>query len=57
MFNPQGGGIQWDFFIFFIFANENINAIYTVGRAASVGRRTLKEATKGPICVAMHSLM
>lgn len=55
MFNPQGGGIQWD--VFFFFSNKHINAIYTVGRAASVGRRTLKEATKGPIRVAMHSLM
>lgn len=53
MFNPQGGGIQWDGFFF---ANKHINAIYTVGRAASVGRRTLKEATKGLIRVAMHSL-
>lgn len=54
MFNPQGVEIQWDVFFF---ANKHINAIYTVGRAASVGRRTLKEATKGPIRVAMHSLM
>lgn len=53
MFNPQGGGIQWDGVFF---ANKHINAIYTVGRAASVGRRTLKEATKGLIRVAMHSL-
>lgn len=55
MFNPQGVEIQWDVLVFF--ANKHINAIYTVGRAASVERRTLKEATKGPIRVAMHSLM